>query len=155
MPVTRLVAPGPLVAIQTPARPVARAYPSAANAPPCSCRGRTVRIFFDRVSAWWISMLAPPGYAKIVSTPSRSRHATRISLPDIIGPRSVCFAAALFLVSAWLVLFIGYSQSIFEAGSSRVNKKTTTVCQPWVFVENALKFDKYLRRRHLRRPAQT
>lgn len=26
-----------------------------------------------RVMAWWISMLAPPGYAKMVSTPSRSR----------------------------------------------------------------------------------
>ena len=26
-------------------------------------------------------MLAPPGYAKMVSTPSRSRQATRISLP--------------------------------------------------------------------------
>src|SRR4051794_2351793 len=36
-------------------------------------------------------MLAPPGYAKIVSTPSRSRHATRISLPDIVGPSSAAF----------------------------------------------------------------
>lgn len=34
-----------------------------------------------RVSAWWISMLAPPGYAKSVCTPSRSRHCTRMSAP--------------------------------------------------------------------------
>src|ERR1022692_4098209 len=40
MPVTRLVAPGPLVAMATPTFPVTRAYPSAANAAPCSCRKR-------------------------------------------------------------------------------------------------------------------
>ena len=36
MPVTRLVAPGPEVASTTPVLPVARAYPSAACAAPCS-----------------------------------------------------------------------------------------------------------------------
>ena len=36
IPVTRLVAPGPLVAKQTPTFPVERAYPSAACAAPCS-----------------------------------------------------------------------------------------------------------------------
>jgi len=35
--VRRFVAPGPDVAMQTPGRPVARAYPSAAWAPLCSC----------------------------------------------------------------------------------------------------------------------
>ena len=31
---------------------------------------------------------APPGYAKIVSTPSRIRHSTRISAPLMVTPRS-------------------------------------------------------------------
>ncbi len=41
--VTRLVAPGPLVAMQTPTRPVACAYPSAACPAPCSWRTRMWR----------------------------------------------------------------------------------------------------------------
>ena len=45
IPVTRLVAPGPDVAIHTPTLPVALAYPSAAWAAPCSCD----------VSTWLIS----------------------------------------------------------------------------------------------------
>src|ERR1700757_2572375 len=45
-------------------------------------------MLFDRVNAWWIGILAPPGYAKITSTPSRSRLATRISAPFIVSPRS-------------------------------------------------------------------
>ena len=36
IPVTRFVAPGPLVAITTPVLPVALAYPSAAWEAPCS-----------------------------------------------------------------------------------------------------------------------
>ena len=36
IPVTKLVAPGPDVAMQTPTLPVALAYPSAACAAPCS-----------------------------------------------------------------------------------------------------------------------
>ena len=43
-PVTRFRAPGPEVAITTPGSPVTRAYPSAAKMPPCSWRGRIVRI---------------------------------------------------------------------------------------------------------------
>jgi hypothetical protein len=38
--VTKLVAPGPLVAMHTPTLPVAAAYPSAACPAPCSCRTR-------------------------------------------------------------------------------------------------------------------
>ena len=38
--VTRFVAPGPDVAMQTPTRPVAAAYPWAACPAPCSCRTR-------------------------------------------------------------------------------------------------------------------
>lgn len=45
----------------TPTRPVALAYPSAAKISPCSCRHSTLRTVSLRVSAWWISMLAPPG----------------------------------------------------------------------------------------------
>jgi hypothetical protein len=44
MPVTRLVAPGPEVARQTPTWPLRRAYPSAARAAACSCRTRILRI---------------------------------------------------------------------------------------------------------------
>lgn len=80
-PLTRLVAPGPEVAIQTPGTPEALAYPSAAKTPPCSWRGRTLRMILERVRAWWISMEAPPGYAKTSVTPSRSRASTRTSLP--------------------------------------------------------------------------
>ena len=43
MGVTRFVAPGPEVAMQTPTRPVACAYPVAACPAPCSCRTRTCR----------------------------------------------------------------------------------------------------------------
>ena len=61
-PVTRFSAPGPEVAMTTPGLPVTRAYPSAAKIPPCSWRGRIVRILSRwRVSAWCIGMLAPPG----------------------------------------------------------------------------------------------
>jgi len=41
MPVTRFDAPGPEVATHTPTRPLARAYPLAANAAPCSWRTST------------------------------------------------------------------------------------------------------------------
>ena len=62
MAVTRFVAPGPLVAMQTPTLPVLRAMPWAANAPPCSWRGRIVRSWsVNRVSAWCSGMLQPPG----------------------------------------------------------------------------------------------
>ena len=62
MAVTRFVAPGPLVAMQTPTLPVLRAMPWAANPPPCSCRGRIVRSWSEkRVSAWCSGMLRRPG----------------------------------------------------------------------------------------------
>ena len=60
--VTKFVAPGPLVAMQTPGLPVVRAYPSAMKPPPCSWRGRMVRSSFEYlVSDWCSGMLAPPG----------------------------------------------------------------------------------------------
>ena len=62
MVVTRFVAPGPLVATHTPIFPVLRAYPCAANPPPCSCRGKITRSLpRKRVKAWCRGMLAPPG----------------------------------------------------------------------------------------------
>ena len=46
IPVTRFVAPGPLVARHTPTLPVALAYPSAACAAPCSWEVRICLISF-------------------------------------------------------------------------------------------------------------
>mmetsp|Transcript_36610 Transcript_36610/g.91195 ORF Transcript_36610/g.91195 Transcript_36610/m.91195 type:complete len:204 (+) Transcript_36610:838-1449(+) len=61
-PVTRLVAPGPDVAMHTATRPVHLAYPSAANTSPCSWRHSTLRTpVTDLVRDWWISIEAPPG----------------------------------------------------------------------------------------------
>src|SRR5438046_882649 len=68
-------------------------------------------------------MLAPPGYAKIVSTPSRSRQATRISLPDIVGPSSPRFSAGAVFVSACVVLLIIIFA--FMASVPRVDNKKT------------------------------
>ena len=62
MAVTRLVAPGPLVAMTTPTLPVERAIPCEANAPPCSCRGKIVLSFPSYfVSDWCMGIEHPPG----------------------------------------------------------------------------------------------
>src|SRR5882672_1587134 len=99
-------------------------------------------------------MLAPPGYAKIVSTPSRSRQATRISLPDIAGPSSGRLLAA-FLVSLCAVLLISCLRYLSRTGGRRRIKKAHDRCQPWVFVETQFTLDKRQRRRRLRRrPAE-
>eukprot|EP00963_Diacronema_lutheri_P009943 scaffold938_cov334-Pavlova_lutheri.AAC.63 len=50
-PVTRLVAPGPDVAMHTDTFPVHFAYPSAANISPCSCLHRIFRMVLERVRA--------------------------------------------------------------------------------------------------------
>src|SRR5207249_11630812 len=100
------------------------------------------------------SMLAPPGYAKIVSTPSRSRHATRISLPDMVGPSSARLPGAAFLVSICVVLLIGALRFCFRTGSRR-RKKPHDRCQPRVVVETQISLDKRSRWRRLRRrPAE-
>src|SRR5262245_29007827 len=84
-----------------------------------------VRIFLDFVRAWCSSMLAPPGYAKIASTPSRSSAATRISLPSMGGPSSArTEAAGLFLLAVNVVLLIVLPDCDRQ---SRANKKPTTV----------------------------
>src|SRR5256714_12565214 len=80
IPVTRLVAPGPLVAMATPTLPVVRAYPSAANTAPCSCRVRMCRIPLLS-SASYKGMIAPPGNPNTRSTPSARRHCKNMSAP--------------------------------------------------------------------------
>src|ERR1700688_1702906 len=80
MPVTRLVAPGPLVAIATPTFPVTRAKPSAANTAPCSCRVRMCRTPLPS-SASYNGIIAPPGYPNTRSTPSARMHCKTISAP--------------------------------------------------------------------------
>ena len=50
MAVTRLVAPGPEVAMHTPTLPVAAAYPSAAWPAPCSWRTRMCRTRVESMS---------------------------------------------------------------------------------------------------------
>src|ERR1035438_1929171 len=87
----------------------------------------------------------------MVSTPSRSRQATRISLPDIVGPSSTLLAAGVFFFVS-VVLLIGIA---VVAGCRGCIKKPTAVGQPWVLVETRITFDKRQRRRLLgRRPAE-
>src|SRR3954462_2359850 len=76
MGVTRLVAPGPLVAMQTPTRPVAWAYPVAAWPAPCSCRTRMCRSRFESKMGSYAGRIAPPGMPKTTSTSSSSRART-------------------------------------------------------------------------------
>src|SRR5690242_11653551 len=89
----------------------------------------------------------------MVSTPSRSRQATRISLPDIIGPSSPLLVEVGFLISVCVVLLIG----AFTFGCARgCTKKPTGLCEPWVIVEIQVTLDKLQRRRRLRRrPAES
>ncbi len=77
-PVTRLVAPGPRVAKQTPGLPVSRPQTSAMKAAPCSWRVVTKWIVLSR-SASMTSMFSSPGIPKMVSTPSFSRHRMKSS----------------------------------------------------------------------------
>src|ERR1035437_4180658 len=55
---------------------------------------------FECVSDWWISMLAPPGYAKMTATPSRCSASTKMSRPNIAGPTSARLAADLVFAFA-------------------------------------------------------
>ena len=69
--VTRFVAPGPDVTMQTPTRPVASAYPSAACPAPCSWRTRICRSLAWKIGSY-VGRIAPPGMPKTTSTPSSS-----------------------------------------------------------------------------------
>ena len=93
--VTRLVAPGPEVAMQTPTRPVAAAYPCAAWPAPCSWRTRMCRIV-ESISGSYAGRIAPPGMPKMSVTPAASSEVTRLWAPVICSlmrsgplPRSV------------------------------------------------------------------
>ena len=82
IPVTRLVAPGPLVAKQTPTFPVLLAYPSAAWDAPCSCEVSTCLISsLCLYNSSYTFKIAPPGYPKTVSTPCSFRHSMTICAP--------------------------------------------------------------------------
>src|SRR5947207_4361209 len=80
--VTRLVAPGPEVAMHTPTLPVACAYPVAAWPPPCSWRTRMWRTF-ESNSGSYAGRIAPPGMPNTTSTPSASSERTSALAPDI------------------------------------------------------------------------
>src|SRR5674476_386161 len=82
-PVTRFVAPGPDVAMQTPTLPVATAYPSAACAAPCSCRTRMWRIL-ESNNGSYAGRIVPPGMPKMTSTPTASSDAIRDCAPVMI-----------------------------------------------------------------------
>jgi hypothetical protein len=60
IPVIRLVAPGPEVAMHTPGFPVARAIPWAANAAACSWRTIMCVSFGNFGNASYTGMIAPP-----------------------------------------------------------------------------------------------
>ena len=59
----------------------------------------------------------------MVSTPSRSRQATRISLPDMVGPRSTFLPAFFFAGSVVLLIFASCGCD----WQPQVKKKPTTV----------------------------
>src|SRR5215831_1007035 len=98
--VTRLVAPGPEVAMQTPTLPVACAYPVAACPAPCSCRTRMCRTFESKIGSY-AGRIAPPGMPNMTSTPRDSSERTRAWAP-VTGSDFTTGAAAA-LVAAVLV----------------------------------------------------
>src|ERR1700753_1022994 len=75
VPSSRLIAPGPSVAEQTPARPVNRPWVSAMNEAACSCRTSTYWID-EPAMASTSRMFSSPGIPKTCVTPSFSRHST-------------------------------------------------------------------------------
>src|SRR5580658_6999495 len=79
-------------------------------------------------------MLAPPGYAKMTSTPSRSRASTRMSRPNLTGPTSArcrstgragALAVDFFFAGAVSVVLL-ITSYYFKAGGMG-NKNPTTV----------------------------
>src|SRR3712207_3264972 len=81
--VTRLVAPGPEVAMHTPTLPVACAYPVAACPAPCSWRTR-MRRTFESYSGSYAGRIAPPGIPNATSTPRASSERTSAPAPDTL-----------------------------------------------------------------------
>ena len=87
IPVTRLVAPGPSVAIATAGRPVSRPWTSAMNAAPCSWRVVTCRMRLSSASASRMSIVSSPGTENTHSQPSAARQST--SRREAVGRGSV------------------------------------------------------------------
>src|SRR5918997_63622 len=85
--VTRLVAPGPDVAMQTPTLPVACAYPVAACPAPCSWRTSTWRTFVESSSGSYAGRIVPPGMPNTTSQPTSSSERTSDWAP-VIGTAS-------------------------------------------------------------------
>src|SRR3954470_15117751 len=79
--VTRLVAPGPEVAMHTPTLPVACAYPVAAWPAPCSCRTSTCRTLVESSSGSYAGRMVPPGMPKTTSQPTASSDRTSDCAP--------------------------------------------------------------------------
>jgi hypothetical protein len=77
IPVTRLVAPGPSVAIATAGRPVRRPWTSAMNAAPCSWRVVTWVMRVSSARASRMSIVSSPGTENTHSQPSAARQSTR------------------------------------------------------------------------------
>ena len=90
--VTRFVAPGPEVAVHTPARPVTFAYPSAMCPAPCSWRTRKVRMSGSSWRASNRGITGPPGSPKIAFTPARFSAARVASTARICAPYPVVLA---------------------------------------------------------------
>ena len=84
--VTRLVAPGPEVAMQTPTRPVAAAYPWAACPAPCSWRTRMWRMRVESMSGSYAGRMAPPGMPKMSVAPALSSDLIRLCAPVMPSP---------------------------------------------------------------------
>jgi hypothetical protein len=82
MPVTRLLAPGPAVAMQADTPPHARASPPAMNAAPCSCLASTARsVESCRLS--YTGRMCAPGMPNTWRTPRRSMKRTMSALTGI------------------------------------------------------------------------
>ncbi|VXB82747.1 hypothetical protein NOCARDAX2BIS_370036 [Nocardioides sp. AX2bis] len=81
--VTRFVAPGPEVAMQTPTRPLAAAYPCAAWPAPCSWRTRMWRIE-ESIIGSYAGRIAPPGIPNTCSVPAASSERIRLCAPVIV-----------------------------------------------------------------------
>ena len=87
--VTRLVAPGPEVAMQTPTLPVACAYPVGGVPGALLVPDQDVPDRVESNSGSYAGRIAPPGMPKTTSTPSASSERTRDWAPVTGGLLSV------------------------------------------------------------------
>jgi hypothetical protein len=81
--------------MQTPTRPVACAYPSAAWPAPCSCRTSTCRTAVESNSGSYAGRIAPPGMPNTTSAPTASSEWTSDCAPVIGLVLSVIVAGPL------------------------------------------------------------